>query len=228
MTGRGTPLLCGRCPRGKRRTAYLPMAPFCLNDDLTAQNGSTRFRRIGKHQTTTDLTIETGNLAAWPNSRCDPSPGLTSGSWSPSGRCCRTWRRSSAAWRRRSLTIRRAWPGGASPSWPGPAARRRPAWSGSAGPSGCAATPISGWSWLARWPATTRPPSRRLHTTSTRATTRPRSPPKSPTPMPGRSPTPRATWTSPSWSRSPRRSPRPGGLTSTAWAPAVSSPSTCR
>ena len=35
LTGRGTPLLCGRCPRGKRRTAHLPMAPFCLNDDLT-------------------------------------------------------------------------------------------------------------------------------------------------------------------------------------------------
>src|ERR1700745_3957118 len=34
---------------------------------------------IGKHQTTTDLTAETGNLAGWPNSRCDPSPGPDTG-----------------------------------------------------------------------------------------------------------------------------------------------------
>ena len=193
MTGRGTPLLSGRCPRGKRHTAHLPMVPFCFKADLPPKTGQLVFWPIGKHQTTTDLTIETGNLAAWPNSRRDPSPGLTSGSWSPSGRCCRTWRRSSAAWRRRSSTIRRGWPGGASPSWPGPAARRRPAWCGSAGPSGCAAIPICGWRWPGRWPATTRPLSRRPHTTSTRATTPPRSRGRSPTPMPGRSPTPRAT-----------------------------------
>jgi len=42
VTGRSTPLLCGRRPRGKSRTAHLPMVPF-LKADLSGQNGSTRF-----------------------------------------------------------------------------------------------------------------------------------------------------------------------------------------
>ena len=63
MTGRGTPLLCGRSSRGKRRTTHLPMVPFRFNNDLTAQNGSTRFSmRTHKDSTATDLTVETDNL----------------------------------------------------------------------------------------------------------------------------------------------------------------------
>ena len=78
LTGRGTPLLCGRSSRGKRRTTHLPMVPFRFNNDLTAQNGSTRFSvRTHKDSTATDLTLETDNLAGWPNSRCDLNRRLT-------------------------------------------------------------------------------------------------------------------------------------------------------
>jgi hypothetical protein len=91
-----------------------------------------------------------GNLTAWPNTRHDRIKVPTSGSWSPSGHCCPTSRRWSAAWPRWSWTIRPGWPGGASPSWPDPAAPRPPAWCVSAGPSVCAAIPSCGWRWPAR------------------------------------------------------------------------------
>jgi hypothetical protein len=67
--------------------AYGPV-PF--NNDLTAQNGSTRFLRIGKDQTATDLTLETDNLTGWPNSRCDLNRGPRPvRDW----RCPRPWAR---------------------------------------------------------------------------------------------------------------------------------------
>jgi hypothetical protein len=43
-----------------------------------AKTGQLVFVALSKHQTTTDLTMATGNLAAWLNTRRDPS-GLISG-----------------------------------------------------------------------------------------------------------------------------------------------------
>jgi len=43
LTGRGTPLLCGRSSRGKRRTTHLPMVPFRFNNDLPPKRGQLVF-----------------------------------------------------------------------------------------------------------------------------------------------------------------------------------------
>ena len=59
------------------------MAPFLCNDDLSGQNGSTRFVAFSKHQTTTGTTVDTIDALREARSHGAATATGTNFPWSP-------------------------------------------------------------------------------------------------------------------------------------------------